>query len=64
MKENEIKEHAYIAFKDDSQEAKDFLENNIDEIVQELIRLKVTEESFLDLFQQEIEKYDEYLNIE
>ena len=52
------------ALEEDSQETRDFLEQNINEIVTELIRLEATEDSFLDLFQNEIEKYSEYLAIE
>ena len=59
-----IREKAYNAFEEEPQEAKDFLEANIDKIVAEMIRLEVTEEDFLDLFQQEIEKYEEYLDLE
>ena len=59
-----IREKAYNAFEEESQEAKDFLEANIDEIEAEMLRLEATEEDFLDLFQQEIEKYEEYLDLE
>ena len=47
-----------------SQQAKDFLERNIDEIARELILNEVTEEDFHDLFQEECERYSEYLECE
>ena len=59
-----IKEKAYIAFEEDNRQARDFLESNIDEIAKELQSIKVTEENFEDLFQEEIERYEEYLAIE
>lgn len=64
MEIERIKELAELAFEEETQEAKDFLEQNIDEIAKELHRLEVDEDEFLDLFQQEIEKYEEYLAIE
>ena len=58
-----IRELAGLAFEEDSQEERDFLEQNIDEITDTLIELEVTEETFTDFFIETIEKYDHYLNI-
>jgi len=51
-------------FEEESQEAKDFLEKNFDAIRDELYRIDTTEDAFEDFFQDEIEKYDEYLALE
>ena len=61
---DEIVEKAKVAFEEESQEAKDFLERNIDDIAKELIRLETTEEDFLDFLQNEVEKYTEYADKE
>jgi len=52
---------ANIAFEEESQKNKDFLERNINEIVEVLQENKTTESEFLDRFQEEIEKFTEYL---
>ena len=64
MRKEEIIKKANALFEEESQEAKDFLERNIDEIAEELLRIKVEADEFIDRFQEEIEKYDEYLNLE
>ena len=58
---DEMEFKAKVLFEEESQDAKDFLEKNIDEITTELLRLKVTDKDFTDLFQNEIEKYTEYI---
>jgi len=64
LSSQELNDKAYNAFEDESQQAKDFLEVNIDEIVKHLLDMKTTEEEFTDYFQQECERYSEYIECE
>ena len=64
LSKEQIGERITLLFEEESQEAKDFLERNFDEIVDELYRIETEEENICDFFQNEIEKYDEYLALE
>ena len=59
-----IKAKITNALEEESRPVLDSLEQYVDDIADELLSLDVTEESFLDYLQNEIEKYDEYLAIE
>ena len=59
-----IKAKITNALEEESRPVLDALEQYVDDIADELLSLDVTEESFLDYLQNEIEKYDEYLAIE
>ena len=63
LKREEIEFKAYNAIEEEGEEAKDFLERNIDKIVTELLRIEVNEENFLELLRIELEKYEEYLKL-
>ena len=64
LNKEEIIAQANMLFEESSQEERDFLEVNIDEIANALLANNATEEDIHDLLQEECERYSEYLELE
>jgi hypothetical protein len=63
----EIKKKAFEVIEEEGDDTKAFLKKYIDEIAKELVDHEIDSDdtdAFIDYFQNEIEKYDEYLDIE
>jgi len=58
----ELKNKMRFLFEEESEQANDFLERYVEELVEAFKDIAFEDEDhFIDLFQEEIEKYDEYL---